>query len=130
MLCEISYQTQSIEITEFYKDLEALVQTLETLPAEDIDVINLYQEFFDKFQMLFASTLFEYYANNNKLPELFYRFPQQHDQLIQFFQDNSDKYGAISWIQDIIDGRYSDASKILSTGLVERLKVCGLLKQQ
>ncbi|CAL9727746.1 nucleoporin Nup133p [Monosporozyma unispora] len=115
VLCEISYQTQSIEITEFYKDLEALVQTLETLPAEDIDVINLYQEFFDKFQMLFASTLFEYYANNNKLPELFYRFPQQHDQLIQFFQDNSDKYGAISWIQDIIDGRYSDASKILST---------------
>lgn len=114
VLCEIGYQTQSIEITEFYKDLEALVQTLETLPTEDNDVINLYQEFFQKFQMAFASTLFEYYATNNKLGELFYRFPQQHDQLIQFFQENSDKYGNISWIQDIIDERYSDASKTLN----------------
>lgn len=113
VLCELGYQSQSIEITEFYKDLESLVQTLETLPADDPQVSNLYNNFFQKFQMPFASTLFEYYANNNKLSELFYRFPEQHDKLIQFFQDNSSKYGSISWIQDIIDQRYSDASKTL-----------------
>lgn len=114
VLCEIGYQTQSIEITEFYKDLESLVQTLETLPNEDPEVTNLYQEFFNKFGMSFASTLFEYYAENNNLTELFYRFPDQHDKLVIFFQDNIDKYGNISWIQDIIDQRYVDASKTLN----------------
>lgn len=113
VLCEFGYQSQSIEITEFYKDLESLVQTLETLPADQPQVLDLYNKLFQKFQMSFAATLFEYYANNHKLSELFYRFPEQHDNLIRFFQDNSPKYGAISWIQDIIDQRYSDASKTL-----------------
>lgn len=113
ILCEFGYQSQSIEITEFYKDLESLVQTLETLPVDQSDVVDLYNKFFQKFQMLFSATLFEYYASNHKLSELFYRFPEQHDNLIKFFQDNSPKYGSISWIQDIIDQRYSDASKTL-----------------
>ncbi|SMN22289.1 similar to Saccharomyces cerevisiae YKR082W NUP133 Subunit of the Nup84p subcomplex of the nuclear pore complex (NPC) [Maudiozyma saulgeensis] len=106
VLCELNYKEQSIRITDFYQDFESLVQTLETLDGQD----SLYEQFFEKFDYDFASTLFSYYITNNKLSKLFYRFPEQHHQLVRFFEENIDKYRNISWIQNIMDDDYSKAS--------------------
>ncbi|CAD1784643.1 similar to Saccharomyces cerevisiae YKR082W NUP133 Subunit of the Nup84p subcomplex of the nuclear pore complex (NPC) [Maudiozyma barnettii] len=106
VLCELNYKEQSIRITDFYQDFEALVQTLETLDGQD----SLYAQFFEKFDYDFASTLFSYYIANNKLSKLFYQFPEQHHQLVRFFEENIDQYRNISWIQDIMDDNFSKAS--------------------
>ncbi|CCF59445.1 hypothetical protein KAFR_0H00360 [Kazachstania africana CBS 2517] len=110
VLCELNYEEQSLQITEFYNDLKALIETLELIPNNE----KLYLQFFDKFQYPFSSTLFEYYIKNNKLHDLFYRFPSQHDQLIDFFNNNYPKYSQFSWIQDILDDDYKKASNTLA----------------
>lgn len=109
VLCNLNYKEQSIRITDFYQDLEALVETLETLNDHD----ELYEQFFEKFGYDFASTLFAYYISTNKLSKLFYKFGDQHDQLVRFFEENSEKYKSIAWIQDIFDGNYKTPSKML-----------------
>lgn len=106
VLCELNYKEQSIRITDFYQDFESLVQTLETLEGQE----QLYAQFFEKYDYEFASNLFRYYIANNKLSKLFYQFPEQHHQLVRFFQENIDEYREISWIQDILDTNYSKAS--------------------
>lgn len=111
-LCELSLQESSIQITEFYRDLEALVGTLETL--EESVSQDLYLEYFEKFGYDFASTVFEHYIKVNKLRDLFFRFPTQHDFLVQFFE-NSDQYGNVAWIQQILDNDYEKASATLSS---------------
>lgn len=113
VLCEFNYQEQSIQITDFYKDLESLVETLETLPQDDPSTFEIYNQFFHKFEYLFASTLFEYYADKRNLEDLLFKFPQQRSYLIKFLQENIDKYGDIAWIQDILDNNYSEAATIL-----------------
>lgn len=109
-LCEFGYTEQSIAITDFYQDLESLVQTLETVKDRD----DLYEQFFQKYEYAFASTLFSYYASMNDLTSLFFRFPNQSPQLIRFFKENPDQYRDISWIKDIFDKDYAKASSDLS----------------
>ncbi|KAG0668808.1 hypothetical protein C6P45_004348 [Maudiozyma exigua] len=106
VLCELNYKEQSIRIADFYQDFESLVQTLETLEGQE----QLYAQFFGKYDYEFASHLFKYYIANNKLSKLFYQFPEQHHQLVRFFEENIDEYRDISWIQDILDNNYSKAS--------------------
>lgn len=113
VLCEFGYQMESIQLTDFYKDLESLVETLETLPQDDIGTLNMYDEFFNKFQYNFASTLFEYYATRRQLQDLLFKFPAQRSFLVQFFEENIDQYGDIVWIQEILNEHYMKASQVL-----------------
>ncbi|SJM88201.1 related to Nucleoporin NUP133 [Zygosaccharomyces bailii] len=110
VLIQLSLEEDALQIAEFYQDLEALVETLESLDRKVSQ--EIYFHYFDKFGYQFASTLFEYYINQNKLDDLFYRFPEQHDLLVQFF-DSSEKYGNVAWIQEILDQNYKAASKTL-----------------
>nr|CAI6606295.1 AIF_HP1_G0030630.mRNA.1.CDS.1 [Saccharomyces cerevisiae] len=88
-----------IQIAEFYKDLSGLVQTLQTLDQNDSTTVSLYETFFNEFPKEFSFTLFEYLIKHKKLNDLIFRFPQQHDVLIQFFQESAPKYGHVAWIQ-------------------------------
>ncbi|CCK69741.1 Nup133p KNAG_0C06480 [Huiozyma naganishii CBS 8797] len=114
VLCEVGYEQQSIQIAEFYQDLESLVETLETLPHDDPMSADYYDKFFEKYGYKFATALYEYYCRTNKLNDLFYRFPKWKPLLVQFLGNNQDKYGEISWIQNVFDGEYEAASKTLS----------------
>ena len=111
VLCELGYVEQSIQITDFYHDLEALVETLDRVPKQQQ---ALYSQFFQKFGYEFATVLFKHYISRNRLNDLFYRFPDQHDYLVRFFKENSESYDRISWIQDIFDSDYASASNKLS----------------
>lgn len=109
-LAELDLKEDVLQVAEFYQDLEVLVETLESLNKTVSQ--EIYSLYFEKFGYEFASTLFEYYINQNKLDDLFYRFPEQHDLLVQFF-NSSEKYGNVAWIQEILDQDYTAASKTL-----------------
>ncbi|GCE98349.1 hypothetical protein ZYGM_004599 [Zygosaccharomyces mellis] len=109
-LLDSGLEQEALHIAEFYQDFEALVETLESLDRSISQEAYFY--YFDKFQYQFASTVFQYYINQNKLDDLFYRFPEQHDVLAEFLA-SSDKYGDVAWIQEILDGRYNVASSTL-----------------
>ncbi|CCH61149.1 hypothetical protein TBLA_0E00880 [Henningerozyma blattae CBS 6284] len=121
ILCELNLKDESLQITEFYGDLESLVHTLDKIDKEISQ--EIYIHYFDKFGYLFASTLFKYYIDNNgvntgntgtasNLSDLFYRFPDQQQFRIQFFNDYP-QYANIKWIQQIMDNEYSAASNTL-----------------
>lgn len=110
VLCEQGMNEQSLEITEFYHDFSALVETLDTLDRESSQI--LYQEYFAKFQEEFAFALYKHYIERKNLSDLFYRFPDREELLVNFFKQNS-QYGNISWIQHILHKDYSTAAMTL-----------------
>ncbi|CAI4933677.1 CGH_3_HP_G0034770.mRNA.1.CDS.1 [Saccharomyces cerevisiae] len=122
VLCKVNLKEQCIQIAEFYKDLSGLVQTLQTLDQNDSTTVSLYETFFNEFPKEFSFTLFEYLIKHKKLNDLIFRFPQQHDVLIQFFQESAPKYGHVAWIQQILDGSYADAMNTLKNITVDDSK--------
>lgn len=110
VLCQLNLQESSLQIAEFYHDLKAIVATLETL---DSDISQeLYHHYFEKFGYEFAATLFDHYIKQKNLKDLFYRFPEQHEYMVKFFE-NSEQHGNVAWIQKIFDKQYDKASETL-----------------
>lgn len=111
VLCQVNRQQDSLQITEFYEDLEALVETLDTFDKEEFR--DLYNHYFEKFGYKFSARLFSYYISKNKLKNLFFDFPEQHDYLVQFFEENP-QFGNVAWIGKLLDEDYQGTCKILS----------------
>ncbi|GAV51934.1 hypothetical protein ZYGR_0AF04060 [Zygosaccharomyces rouxii] len=126
-LLDSDLKQEALQIAEFYQDLEALVETLESLDRSISQEAYFY--YFDKFGYQFASTVFQYYINQNKLDDLFYRFPEQHDMLVEFL-GSSNKYGEVAWIQEILDRRYDAASSTLCDISLGETKVGQPLEQR
>lgn len=119
VLCKANLEEQSIQITEFYKDLPGLVQTLQTLNQDAPVTMSLYETFFNEFPEEFSFTLFEYLIKHKKLDDLMFRFLQQHDDLVKFFHQFGSKYGHVAWIQQVLDGSYADAVNTLKNVTVD-----------
>ncbi|CAI4034835.1 hypothetical protein SMKI_11G2870 [Saccharomyces mikatae IFO 1815] len=119
VLCKANLKEQSIQIAEFYKDLPALVQTLQTLDQNAPTTLSLYETFFNEFPEEFSFTLFEYLIKYKKLNDLMFKFPQQHNVLVKFFQQLAPKYGHVAWIQQILDESYADAMNTLKNITVD-----------
>lgn len=109
-LVDSDLEQEALQIAEFYQDLKALVETLESLDKSISQEAYFY--YFDKFGYQFGCTVFQYYIDQHKLDELFFRFPEQHDMLVEFF-GSTDKYGEVAWIQKILDQRYDAATSTL-----------------
>ncbi|EJS42842.1 nup133p [Saccharomyces arboricola H-6] len=129
ILCKAGLVEQSIQITEFYKDLAGLVQTLQTLNQDAPTTMSLYETFFNEFPEEFSFTVFEYLIEHKKLNDLMFRFPQQHSDLIRFFHQSGSKYGHVAWIQQILDGSYSDAMSTLKNITVDDSQKRGSLSE-
>lgn len=110
VLFEFGLQEFSLQIADFYHDMESLVETLEQLDVDESQ--ETYSQYFNKFGYDFAKTLFNYYIEQGKLRDLFNRFPEQHELLVKFL-NSSKQYGYVSWIQEILDEQYSKASETL-----------------
>lgn len=110
VLFEFGLEDFSLQIADFYHDMEALVETLEHLDPETSQ--DTYTQYFQKFGYEFARTLFKHYIEQHKLRDLFNRFPDQHELLVKFL-DSSKQYGYVAWIQEILDENYKKATETL-----------------
>ncbi|CDO91881.1 unnamed protein product [Kluyveromyces dobzhanskii CBS 2104] len=107
----------SILITDFYRDFEALVETLQTLPK--ITAFSLYDEFFQKYDYEFAKSLFSYYVKNGSWDELYETFGDSHAEFLAQFLEEFPENGNVKWIGEIYSNKFEDAAKTLisiSTG--------------
>lgn len=112
VLHELGLDEDALQLTEFYHDLESLVEILESLDFESTE--DLYAHYFEIFRFEFASTLFKYYIAANNLQALFFRFPEQREFLVEFLFSSPEYYN-VAWIQEIFDKNYEHSSKILSS---------------
>lgn len=126
-LLDSELKQEALQIAEFYQDFEALVETLESLDKSVSQEAYFY--YFNKFGYQFGSTVFKYYIDQNKLDDLFYRFPDQHDMLVEFL-GSSNKYDEVAWIQEILDRKYEAASTTLCDMSVGGTKEGQLLEQR
>ncbi|SCU85417.1 LAME_0D01266g1_1 [Lachancea meyersii CBS 8951] len=110
-LCDVGKTLESLEITEFYGDLSSLAATLSTLPREESD--DLYRQYFEKFEYNFAAEVFSNCIAHGRLPDLYERFPTQHQYLRQFFDQNP-QFGEYGWMCKVLDEKYNEASRVLT----------------
>ncbi|SCW02213.1 LAFE_0F01464g1_1 [Lachancea fermentati] len=110
-LCEVNYPDESLRITEFYEDLASLVETLDAV-NEDLSA-EVYEQYFKKFGYSFAEKLFAFYISTDKLQNLYFKFPDQHEYLNKFFEENP-QYGNVEWIGDIFEEKYGKALRVLT----------------
>ncbi|KAH3675009.1 hypothetical protein WICMUC_002841 [Wickerhamomyces mucosus] len=111
-------KTEALAISETYEDLKSLVEISDedrenaSSNDEELDRINLrFDHYFNKFGYPFAETLYNYYIHTSKYQALFFGFKQYNSYLQRFFAEND--HGKISWIEDILNGDFSKASKVL-----------------
>lgn len=118
ILCELDLKNEALQVSEFYGDLESLVQILNSIEkgiiSEDdkIQVKNIYNQYFLQFGYPFASLLFKSYINNHNLTDLFFKFPEQENYRISFFAEYPE-YAEVAWIQEIKDNKFNKASNTL-----------------
>lgn len=101
----------SILITDFYHDFDAMVETLQSLPA--VTAFTLYDDFFEKYSYDFAKPLFKHYVINGKWDELYSIFSENRNELLQRFFEENQEFDKVKWIGQIYSEDYSGASKTL-----------------
>ncbi|ODV59288.1 Nup133p ASCRUDRAFT_87725 [Ascoidea rubescens DSM 1968] len=104
----------ALKLSEEFRDLKSLVEILEDErdKANNSDQLKQkYDYYFKKFGYEFAKTLYSYYVYTDKLQSLLIDFPEHNIYLKEYLQNNN--LGRISWIRDILDEDYLNASKTL-----------------
>lgn len=109
-------KTEALAIAETYKDFKSLVEISdedrEVSQGEELEhVLMRFDHYFHAFGYDFAETLYNYYISSKKYQVLLLGFQQYNDYLQRFFTEND--HGKLSWIRDILDGKYSKASQVL-----------------
>lgn len=113
VLRDINKSQDSILITDFYQDLEGLVETLETLPR--ITAFSLYNEYFQKYGYIFAKALFTYYIKAGKWDALYETFGESNSDFLEQYFDEFPEYGKVKWIGEIYNNKYNEATATLLT---------------
>ncbi|AMD21226.1 HEL054Cp [Eremothecium sinecaudum] len=111
LLCKVNRSADAIQIADFYHDLEGLVEALNTFDKRKAEPV--YEQFFSKYEYDFAKTVFTSSIEHKKIDDLFFQFEQYSAYLNRFFEENPE-YGYVSWIGNIFDGKYKQASEVLT----------------
>lgn len=123
-LVRFGCQDSAIEITERYSDFFSLAQILENerstirdnkgeTSQEYANLIEVYSFYFNKFGYNFASSLFDLYLKNGDIHSILGAIDGHNAFVTRYFQENYKLTSEISWIRDLLDGNYIDASKTL-----------------
>lgn len=123
-LVRFGCQSSAIEITERYNDFSSLAQILENEKAtiqeskgeashEYGNLMEAYALYFNKFGYDFASNLFDLYLKNGDIRSILGAINGHNAYVTRYFQENYKLTSEISWIRDLLDGNYIDASKTI-----------------
>lgn len=117
VLKEINRTQDSLLITDFYQDLEGIVETLKYLPSTS--ALSFYEDFFEKYGYEFAKPLFIHYVTEGKWDDLYAIFNENHPEYLQRFFEDYPQYDKVKWIGEIYSNRFTQATETLlkiSTG--------------
>lgn len=116
---------EALTLVETYQDFTSLSQILEEDREAVLDQYGLhsveydgilakYYVYFEKYQYLFAKSLFDFYIKHEKVQMLLTGFPRYKSLLDRYFDEESArKVASVAWIKKLIDNDFESASKFL-----------------
>ena len=114
VLLKAGLEKEATEIAEKYHDFASLARILDIHQEEtnSTDQSN-YSKYFEEYGYSFASCVYDYYLEKNKIQELLLSFTNYKHFLLQYFKENPKKTANVSWIRYLLDSEFAEASNSL-----------------
>lgn len=114
VLLKAGLEKEATEIAEKYHDFASLARILDIHQEEtnSTDQSN-YSKYFEEYGYSFASCVYDYYLEKNKIQELLLSFTNYKHFLLQYFKENPKKTANVSWIRYLLDTEFAEASNSL-----------------
>lgn len=114
VLLKAGLEKEATEIAEKYHDFASLARILDIHQEEtnSTDQSN-YSKYFEEYGYSFASCVYDYYLEKNKIQELLLSFTNYKHLLLQYFKENPKKTANVSWIRYLLDSEFAEASNSL-----------------
>lgn len=114
VLLKAGLENEATEIVEKYHDFASLARILD-IEQEETNSIDqsIYTKYFEEFGYNFASCVYDYYLETNKIQKLLLSFTNYKHFLLQYFKENPKKTANVSWIRYLLDSEFTEASDSL-----------------